>query len=94
MSERAQAGVVGSIAAIGTDILVNGGDFLVAGLLLVVQDGGILVTFFEYLARFAEKVAWLPAAPIRQLANVVLVLVVVLLGYRIVKNWIKNWREA
>ncbi len=94
MSERAQAGVIGTIAAIGTDIILNGGDFLVAGLLLVVQDGGIVVTFFEYLARFAETVAWLPAAPIRELANAVLVIVIVLLGYRLLKNWIQTWRET
>lgn len=92
--DRTVAGIAGAVAAGVGDFLMTGGDMVIALLALLLQDGGILVSFVTYLARYAERVAWIPAAPIDQLVDVVLLLVMLGMAYRLLNAWLSRWRNS
>jgi len=92
--DRTIAGLAGAVTAGVGDFFMTGGDMVIALAALLLQDGGLVISFVSYLARFAETVAWLPAAPIDQLADVVLLLVLVFMAYRLARAWLAKWRST
>lgn len=73
---------------------MTGGDAIFALFALLLQDGGLIISFATYLARYAETVAWLPAAPLNQFADIVLLVVLLGLAYRIARAWLSKWRTS
>ncbi len=86
MAEKAQAGVIGTLAAIATDWVAFGGDIVLSTLSFVLHDTGLLVSFFAYLSSLAANVPGLPETMIEQAYQIVLLLVVLITAIRIARG--------
>lgn len=52
---------VGSIFAVGADLLVFGGDTIMLVIMATIETIDLWVPMLSYLSRLAERVDWLPA---------------------------------
>jgi len=90
MSEKATAGVIGTVAAVAYDLIAYGGEFIVATVAFLVQDPGMLMSFVASLSALAGRVEWLPQATVEQVYVVILTLVVLLAAFRLARAWYRR----
>ena len=81
--------VVGSAAAAGVDLLVFGGETLVAVGLAILTSLDLWLPMLSYLSTVADAVDWLPADPIESVLLVAAVLFVVYYAYRLARRAVR-----
>lgn len=81
------AGALGTVVAVSMDVLMFGGDALVALAIVLATDVTVLVSLVTYLERLAERVAYLPADIVSSVAEIVLIVAVTILILRLLASW-------
>lgn len=89
MIDRAQAVAGGVAASVATvfDLVAFGGDFIIAGIVLVLSDLNLVVSTLSYATTFASRVAWLPEDIVEQAYLIALGALILLMIARLLNSW-------
>ena len=82
--------IVGTAFAGATDLLLFGGETIVALAFVLVETLDVWIPFLSYLSQLAESTGWIPEESVETLLLIAIAAFTVILGIRIVRRLISG----
>ena len=86
IKDGALASGIGSTAALGVDLLLNGGEVILMGISILMDQSTLIYLLLSRLRSAAPNVAWLPGAELNMAFTAVSLLLAVFALYRLSRN--------
>lgn len=86
--------IVGSLAAVGVDIILFSGDTIVALGFILIETIELWVPLLSYLSRLSERLSWLPTDQIESVLIVAIAILVLVYAARIVRRLTDTLRDT
>lgn len=86
--------IVGSLAAVGVDIILFSGDTIVALGFILIETIELWVPLLSYLSRLSERLSWLPSDQIESVLIVAIAILVLVYAARIVRRLTDTLRDT
>lgn len=86
--------IVGSLAAVGFDILLFSGDTILALGFVLIETIELWVPLLSYLSRLSERLSWLPTDQIESVLIIAIAILVLVYAARIVRRLTDTLRDT